>query len=331
MLWIHIGMPKTGTTALQGFLHSNPDFLASHGIRYLASGRDRGTGVGRLICHNAMAVDMSRNWSHTPESQPQAFRAEYDRHRDEHCIISSEMFFGRDLSSLYERVIAPMQTEVTILVYLRRFDDFIEADYKQRAKNGRLIGGQVDAFVRERIERIETDPEYLNFGTLFDRIRDTIPDVRILPRLYLQEEMTGGNVITDVMSVLGVPPDTVPLPETNANRSLSRLASEAIGLFDPTLGFDKKRRRRLARALQAMEDPRLFRRNDVLTASERKSICDLLEKRNADMRKMFFPGRRKLFPTSGRKPTGPERGHPDELAEFQYVMQAALRVISEGR
>ncbi|SHM63592.1 hypothetical protein SAMN05443432_11098 [Roseovarius litoreus] len=331
MLWIHIGMPKTGTTALQGFLHSNPDFLASHGIRYLASGRDRGTGVGQLICHNAMAVDMSRNWSHTPDSQPQAFRAEYDRHRDEHCIISSEMFFGRDLSSLYERVIAPMQTEVTILVYLRRFDDFIEADYKQRAKNGRLIGGQVDAFVRERIERIETDPEYLNFGTLFDRIRDTIPDVRILPRLYLREEMTGGNVITDVMSVLGVPSDTVPLPETNANRSLSRLASEAIGLFDPTLGFDKKRRRRLARALQAMEDPRLFRRNDVLTTSERKSICDLLEKRNADMRKAFFPTRRKLFPTSGRKPTGPERGHPDELAEFQYVMQAALRVISEGR
>lgn len=331
MLWIHIGMPKTGTTALQGFLHSNPDFLATHGIRYLASGRDRGTGVGQLICHNAMAVDMSRNWSHTPESQPQAFRAEYDRHRDEHCIISSEMFFGRDLSSLHKRVIAPMQTEVTILVYLRRFDDFIEADYKQRAKNGRLIGGQVDAFVRERIERIETDPEYLNFGTLFDRIRDTIPDVRILPRLYLREEMTGGNVITDVMSVLGVPPDTVPLPETNANRSLSRLASEAIGLFDPTLGFDKKRRRRLARALQAMEDPRLFRRNDVLTTSERKAICDLLEKRNADMRKAFFPTRRKLFPTSGRKPTGPERGHPDELAEFQYVMQAALRVISEGR
>jgi hypothetical protein len=331
MLWIHIGMPKTGTTALQGFLHSNPDFLASHGIRYLASGRDRGTGVGHLICHNAMAVDMSRNWSHTPDSQPQAFRAEYDRHRDEHCIISSEMFFGRDLSSLYERVIAPMQTEVTILVYLRRFDDFIEADYKQRAKNGRQPGGQVDAFVRERIERIETDPEYLNFGTLFDHIRDTIPDLHILPRLYLPEEMTGGNVITDVMSVLGVPPETVPLPETNANRSLSRLASEAIGLFDPRLGFDKKRRRRLARALQAMEDPRLFRRNDVLTASERKSICDLLEKRNADMRKAFFPGRRKLFPTSGRKPTGPERGHPGELAEFQYVMQAALRIVSEGQ
>jgi hypothetical protein len=331
MLWIHIGMPKTGTTALQGFLHSNPDFLAAHGIRYLASGRDRGTGVGQLICHNAMAVDMSRNWSRTPETQAQDFRAEYDRHRNEHCIISSEMFFGRDLASLYERVIAPMQTEVTILVYLRRFDDFIEADYKQRAKNGRVIAGQVDDFVRQRIERIETDPDHMNFGTIFADIRRAIPEARILPRLYLREEMAGGNVITDAMSVLGVSPETVPLPETNANRSLSRLASEAIGLFDPRLGFDKKRRRRLARALQAMEDPRLFRRNDVLTAAERKAICDLLEKRNADMRKTFFPNRRRLFPASSSKPTGPERGHPDELAEFQYVMQAALRIVSQGQ
>jgi len=328
MLWIHIGMPKTGTTALQGFLHSNPDFLAANGIRYMASGRDRGTGEGRLICHNAMAVDMSRNWSRTPDSQFTSFHDEYDRHRSEHCIISSEMFFGRDLSSIHERLIAPMQTEVTILVYLRRFDDFIEADYKQRAKNGRVIGGQVEAFVRQRIERIENDPDDLNFGTIFAGIQRAIPQARILPRLYLRDEMAGGNVITDVMSVLGVQPETVPLPETNANRSLSRLASEAIGLFDPRLGYDKKRRRRLARALQAMEDPRLFRRNDVLTASERKTVCDLLEKRNADMRKAFFPSRSKLFPTSKQTSTGPERGHPDELAEFQYVMQAALRIVS---
>jgi hypothetical protein len=45
VLWLHIGMPKTGTTALQGYLHAQPGFLEDHGIRYMVTGRDRGTGT----------------------------------------------------------------------------------------------------------------------------------------------------------------------------------------------------------------------------------------------------------------------------------------------
>ncbi|MGX0903853.1 hypothetical protein ACSSV8_002438 [Roseovarius sp. MBR-79] len=324
MLWLHIGMPKTGTTALQGWLHSQPDFLRDNGIRYLATGRDRGTGTGRLICHNALAVAMSRGWHGQPEDDAGKLASEVAAQDGAHCILSSEMFFGRDLTPLRQRYLSRISAPVRVFVYLRRFDDFIEADYKQRAKNGLPTGG-AERFVAERLARIESDPDYMNFTTVFDRISAQLPGAEIVPRLYLRDEMAGGNVIPDFLSVLGVNPDTVPLPKVAANRSLSRVASEALGLFDEGAGYDKKARRRLGRALQASGDARLYASDDVLLPEERARINDTLETRNAVMRKAFFAGRDRLFPAS--VPSAERvRAYPGELEDFHHAVRAILRL-----
>ncbi len=330
MLWIHIGMPKTGTTALQGFLHANAPLLAKHGIHYMTTGRDRGTGTARLISHNSIAMDMIRGWRDAPAGQSEAFRAELAAHDADHCLLSSEMFFGRDLAPLNDHVLPGLDAPLRVLVYLRRFDDFIEADYKQRAKNGKKTGRVAD-FVAQRLDRIESDPHYMNFAAEFERIRAALPGAEIVPRLYLRDELAGRNVITDCLSVLGVPPDEITLPDTAANRTLSRLASEALGMFGAKAGFDAKRRRRLGRALQSANDPRLFASGDVLTDAERARINDICEARNTEMRKAFFPERERLFPVATPKPDAPQRGHPDELAEFQYATAAILRLIAAGR
>jgi hypothetical protein len=137
--------------------------------------------------------------------------------------------------------------------------------------------------------------------------------------------MAGGNVIPDFLSVLGVDPDTVPLPEVAANRSLSRVASEALGLFDEGGGYDKKARRRLGRALQASGDARLYASDDVLLPEERARINDTLETRNAVMRKAFFAGRDRLFPV--KEPSAERlRGHPGELEDFHHAVRAILRL-----
>ena len=64
------------------------------------------------------------------------------------------MFFGRDLTPLHERYLSRIDVPLRVFVYLRRFDDFIEADYKQRAKNGLPTGGAArfvaDAMVTRR-------------------------------------------------------------------------------------------------------------------------------------------------------------------------------------
>lgn len=327
MLWIHIGMPKTGSTALQGYLHSNAAFLKDHNIRYMTAGRDRGTGRARLICQNSMAIAMSRGWTEAPA--PEAFAKEYDAHATQHCIVSSEMFFGRDLTPLYDRYLKTIATTVRFVVYLRRFDEFIEADYKQRAKNGMRTRG-VDAFVADRLTQIESDPDYLNFGHIFERMRQQVPGAEIVPRLYLREEMAGNDVITDFLSLMDVPINAVALPEAVANKSLSRMASEALGRFDGGgPDFDKKARRQLGRALQNTADPRIFRRFDVLNPAERKMINETLEARNAAMRETYFPGRDRLFLSCQAASVAYERGDPRELDDLYYTQHILQELIKQ--
>jgi len=327
MLWIHIGMPKTGTTALQGYLHSNAAFLQDHNIRYMTAGRDRGTGRARLICQNSMAVAMSRGWTDAPT--PQAFAQEYDRHATQHCIVSSEMFFGRDLSPLNERYLATLATPVRFVVYLRRFDDFLEADYKQRAKNGMRTRG-VDAFVANRLAQIAGDPDYMNFSLMFERIAQQVPGAEIIPRLYLREEMAGHDVISDFLSLMDVPTSDVVLPKVGSNQSLSRMASEALGRFNGGgPDFDKKARRQLGRALQNTTDPRIFRRGDVLNPAERTQINDALEARNAAMRETYFPGRDQLFPPREDTFMAFQRGGSEELADFQYINDKLNKLVQK--
>jgi len=330
MLSLHIGMPKTGSTAIQGYLRAHQDLLEHHGSHYMITGRDRGTGENRLVCHNSMAMNMIRNWINGPQDQHEAFRREYDTYRDSNCILSSEMFFGRDLRPLHDRFLQGLGAETRVIVYLRRFDDFVEADYKQRVKKSRKTGANVHDFMRNRLERARSDTSFLNFAQHFDDIREAIPGAQIVPRIYLRDELVGRDVITDFMSILGVPEAEVTVPKSTANRTLSRLAAEALGVFDDSAGVDGKRKRRLDRALQALDDPKLMRSGDVLTWSERTELNDLLEERNAAMRKEFFPDRDRLFPVAVPKAGVPERGHPDELDEFRYAVHEILKLLANG-
>jgi hypothetical protein len=62
MLWLHLGMPKTGTTALQGFLRGNQPVLDQIGLRYMETGRRRLDGNPRLaISHNIIAFHMNQS------------------------------------------------------------------------------------------------------------------------------------------------------------------------------------------------------------------------------------------------------------------------------
>jgi hypothetical protein len=188
----------------------------------------------------------------------------------------------------------------------------------------------VDAFVADRLTQIESDPDYLNFGHMFERMRQQVPGAEMVPRLYLREEMAGNDVITDFLSLMDVPINAVALPEAVANKSLSRMASEALGRFDGGgPDFDKKARRQLGRALQNTADPRIFRRFDVLNPAERKMINETLEARNAAMRETYFTGRDRLFLSCQAASVAYERGDPRELDDLYYTQRILQELIKQ--
>lgn len=291
MLWLHLGMPKTGTTALQSFLRNNARALSDIGLRYMEAGRRRPDTEDRpKVSHNMMAFHM--NQSDQPmDAFREAMACEYEVHGDKACLVSSEMFYTADLKRLAEVFSEIPAREMRIAFYCRRYSDYFEADYKQRAKNGRLPPDG-SSYIRGKLAQIEAEPEHSTFAGAVSRIRNAFPGVTIIPRLYIRNELRNGNVIDDFLSQLDIAAPEGCSTELPANPSQSRVASEAFGVVTRAIG--RKRSRQLRR--QIVTDPVMIRRHDVLEPQERAWLDSFLAKADEGFRSEFFPDRDTLFP-----------------------------------
>lgn len=291
MLWLHIGMPKTGTTALQGFVRSNGKMLTCAGLRYMETGRRRLDGGGRLtISQNMIAFRMNQT-SHSMDVYREAMGQEFREHEDKTCVVSSEMFYSANLARLAE-VFADIPSEkMRVVFYCRRYSDFFEADFKQRAKNGRLPAGSSD-FVRARLAEIEANPDRHTFSGAVARIRDAFPGVTVVPLLYDRSEMVNGNVVDDFLSRIGIELPNGATQDVPANPSQSRVASEAFGIVARAL--DRKQGRKLRR--RVVDHPVMLRRYDVLEPQERVWLDEFLSEKDKGFQREFFPERADLFP-----------------------------------
>jgi len=289
MIWLHIGMPKTGTTSLQGFVRKNSRMLAESGLRYMETGRLR-PGGGRLtISQNMIAFHMNQT------RQPMdvfrdAMASEFAEHGDKSCLVSSEMFYTADLHQLAEVFADIPPSQMRVVFYCRRYSDFFEADFKQRAKNGRLSGSSSE-FIRARLAVIGENPDRHSYAGAVARIRSAFPGVQIVPLLYDRSELVNGNVVDDFMSRIGIALPEGATAGMPANPSQSRAASEAFGILTRAMGRQQSRRlRRLV-----VEDPVMLRRNDVLEPQERAWLDETLAAQDVGFQQEFFPKRTDLF------------------------------------
>ncbi len=290
MLWLHLGMPKTGTTALQGFVQQNRALLADVGLRYMETGRRRHEGQGRLaISHNIIAFHMNQT-NQPMDMFREAMAVEYEAHRDQACLVSSEMFYNCDLTKLAQVFAEIPSRELRITYYCRRYSDFLEADYKQRAKNGRL-GGSATDYVRNLLDRIKADPGIYSFSAKLDRIRQAFPGVAVSPLLYDRSQMVQGNVVDDFMSQIGVSLPDGGVADRPSNPSQSRAASEAFGIVTRALGRQASRRLRR----RVVEEPVMIRRFDVLEPDERAWLDEFVARHDMPFQQEFFPERPQLF------------------------------------
>lgn len=323
MLWLHLGMPKTGTTALQSYLRGHADILSENGLRYLKAGRQRpDTGERPKVSHNMMAFHLNQT-AQPLDAFREAIAREYEDHADKACVVSSEMFYTADLARLAQVFAEIPAREMRVVFYCRRYSDFFEADYKQRAKNGRLPADG-SGFVRDRLAAIRSNPDGHSYAGAVGRIRAAFPGVAIVPLLYERAELANGNVIDDFLSRLGVAPPPGCPTDLPANPSLSRVASEAFGVVTRAIG--RKRSRQLRR--QAVNDPVMIRRHDVLEPDERAWLDDFLAEADERFRQEFFPDRKVLFSPVrlGAEDLRFRRDSAEEVAALKQASEIVFRM-----
>jgi hypothetical protein len=158
-LILHIGTPKTGTTAVQHFLHANRERLAACGFHYATP--PRGLRHSNFIA-NALNVGEIRS--------VHAFLATHGkiaRRTGAHTIlVSAENFYSMSvLSSMQRRQVCPdverdralietLQSLIPeaiissqIVCYFRRPDRYAESLYSQHVKRGVIFDGTFDEFL----------------------------------------------------------------------------------------------------------------------------------------------------------------------------------------
>jgi hypothetical protein len=224
-LYIHIGMPKTGTTAMQWYCHHCTDQLAEHGFLYPSTGR-------LDTAHHALAASLWRRevyWMDSVRTGTGEFLRtivdQADRQGLSKILLSSELFLflpREGTMDLFRRMLEGV--DVRIICYVRRMDGYLCSSIHQTIKamaggfNPRDYNeGKDIPFVRNFIAAV---PQYLQ-GWL-----EAFSPEQLILRPYERSQCVGGDTISDLLSILGI--DTVR-PEGRPPGNLNpRMTDDAL-------------------------------------------------------------------------------------------------------
>lgn len=282
-LLLHIGMGKTGTTALQEFFWENRNLLAQHGICYPEIGSQ--SAAHHLISphHPPFLLDIGwkflapEEWIKQVQSLPQ------DR-----ILMSSELMF----SGAEERVAPFLDAvceafDVSVIAYLRRPDNAIMAAFNQQVKAGEQIRG-IDALIKTRLHRFA----YLDVLQRWNR--DT---VEIVARPYERSQFKNGDILADFLShVLGIESlegFIIPKAEENANPRLATLALDFKVMINNLIS-DTEASSKFNAPLFAYseayfaESQEIFREQDTLSPEHRAEIIEYFREANEIVAKQFM-------------------------------------------
>jgi len=311
LLVIHIGSPKTGTTALQGFLKSHLPALRSRGLSYVAAGRTN-------IAHNSMVQPMLKGRAGDMVS---ALREEIAAAPDMVHVLSSEVFFQPAMAPRLAEAVDGLCRDLRVVAYLRRPDRYAEAMYKQKVKNGR-IPPDPSAF----LEGWAADLRYM---PVIDAYREAFGEQALRVRPFRRSHFPQGDVIADFAEQIGgVDLSGLARPDTPSNKTLSRAVSEHLGRVNRHTPFNS---RVMIREIAAEATPGTLRGGDVFDKHTRARIMENCAQDLASVSAACFEGVREPFDLSDLAPDapdlfpGPEEALRLERAAAEAVMAALGR------
>lgn len=202
-LYVHCGLHKTGTTALQAFLTQEAATLARAGILYPKSGQ-RNAGGGQ---HN-LAWELTKDRRYKPAWGGLEALAREIAGFDGDVVLSSEDFetllvTPDGLKPLAELAAAGGRI-LTPILYVRHQADYLESLYYQCLKAG--FAEAYAGFADEAVERGEVRRNEWRFVFDFGRALDMLSrlaggEVRVRNYHVLER----GSVVCDFLGAIGVP------------------------------------------------------------------------------------------------------------------------------
>lgn len=204
---LHIGTEKTGTTSLQQYLFANRFRLREMGICYpMAAG---GKNHTKLPVHALSddKTDSLRMLHHVRTPGDLAnFRGQLRRDLAAECeaaetlLLSNEHCSSRLLSTdevaRLKDLLDRLSTDIQVVIYLRRQDDFLMSTYSTAVRCG--------AVERPSLPDPDEARDRYDYRHLLDRWASVFGERAITVRIYDGRRLVGGNIVSDFCHVVGL-------------------------------------------------------------------------------------------------------------------------------
>ncbi len=316
---LHIGTPKTGSTALQRFLTANLVPLGKHDYLYPRS-------ILRGYGHHDLAFFLSGGyppWATPREPELGTIERELGEelssaspsNSQKKIVLSSENFYllcaPEKLAATLARLGFPPDT-VNVVVYVRRQDEAHLSWYNQAVK-AQGHAGEIRPF-------IESHRPLWDYAAHLDRWAKVFDPARITVRPYQDSDIPGLDIRLDFLRLLRLSPDGFWLEDEKPNSGLNADLTEFQRTINRLpLSVQEKRRfhRELIALSAATAGSGLFDESSPLSNEERQALLDAYREGNARVASTYL-GRAELFDESLPPPSRRESSLSQE--KLMYIL-----------
>jgi len=199
-LYLHVGPGKTGTTAIQKFLHDNRDTLKRTGVLYpdlkhpsFPGPKDSFKIASHLLAWKNGFGDLS-NIEEAQKIENEWFSRQINK-KFLKVVFSSEYFTGRvtckKILDLKEYIKQYEYDEVKIIYYFRRPDLYLESIYQQSVKNHGVYSNVFEQ--RHKIDQIYN---------IFELYAHYFGPENMIVRVYERDQFSQGNIFSDFIQAI---------------------------------------------------------------------------------------------------------------------------------
>ena len=203
-VFIHLGPPKTATSAIQNWMQQNRDSLMQQGIYYPEHHLDKnGVSSGNVLNIFDRTNDKALLISKT---KVEKVLAQCKQNNCKVLLLSSEFFFFQVENLL---TVFP---EAKLISYVRFPLEVIESSYNQAVKRHN----------QTQPLGLPAQPNAYHL-VLLEKMLQKFAHSHFIIRFYSPEFFIGGNIVSDLLSLIGAKEVKIDLPRVNASYTFEAL------------------------------------------------------------------------------------------------------------
>ncbi|MCH5299354.1 MAG: hypothetical protein J1E96_06290 [Ruminococcus sp.] len=300
-LYLHIGMPKTGTSYIQNFLRLNNDTLKQKGYVYPDFGIRFGKiGInrnGHFLVSVIRDEDRNRLKKEEKRIENECFDKLFDL-LDEYpnAILSEESIWnsgertrGKDFWTNLRNRLNAHDVEIKVIVYLRRQDLFIQSFWAQHVKETGLSETIQEYLSGKRFKRLKLD-----YYDRLNTISDVIGKENMLVRVYEKNQYIGPEktIISDFLTTVGLEyTDEYVQPPRLSNTSLTGIYLETKRELNKIEGLVERKgyiQDLIKKVVVLNDDVRPISSNEFMTGEEAVALLKRYEESNSNVAREYL-------------------------------------------